>query len=325
MSAAGERCYEIHGVGVAVSSSEPAVLEAMDLRLRDFRHETGLPRVDVRFEFAIGADGIEPPPGSGRPVYDTPHGSLYYFPEADALCGEFAGVSLCCEPGRGVALLQSERFSGRELYLATHPLTTVSLMELLERRGLFSLHAACVATKDGAGVLLAGPSGAGKSTLALALARAGMSFLSDDVVFLARAREGGGALRVLGFADTIGVTDRTAERFDELLALLVEPPTPGFPKRLRRIEELFGAPAVRSCAPVALVFPEVRGDRPSRILELDPKEAMLRLVPDVLLTQAASTRAHLEAIAALLAQVRCYEIHSGVDLEQAANLVRELV
>ncbi|HZV73349.1 MAG TPA: hypothetical protein VFF79_06505 [Conexibacter sp.] len=322
-----QRAYDVHGIGVAIRSQEPAVIEAMELRLRDF-HCDAVSRPEVRFEFVVngrGGDRALPPlGGASRPVYDTPFGSLDYFPDADALDGELAGVRLRCDASRGVALLHSAAFAGRDLYLATHPLATIALMELLERRGLFSLHAACLSTGDGRGVLLSGPSGAGKSTLALALARAGMSFLSDDLVFLEPDRDGDG-VRVRGFADAVGLTPHAAERFEELRAALEMPPADGFPKRLRRIEDLFGAPSVPVCVPYALVFPEVVRERPSAIAPLDPREALVRLVPDVLLTEPAATRAHLGALAALLGQVRCYALKSGSDLERAAALVRDLV
>jgi hypothetical protein len=259
-------------------------------------------------------------------VYDTPHGSLHYFPDSDALCGRVGGVWLRCEPGRGVASLQSAAFVGTDLYLATHPLATICVIELLERLGLFSLHAACLADPDGAGVLLSGPSGSGKSTLSLALARAGMSFLSDDIVFLAPSpQDGGGAVRALGFTDAIGLPDYAAERFGEVRARLSRPPAPGFPKRLGRIEELFGAPAVRACRPHVLVFPQVSHDRFSRVEAFDPGEALLRLVPDVLLTEPVATQAHLAAIGSLLGQVDCYALRSGRDLERAADLIGSLI
>ena len=315
--------YEIHGIGVAVSAEDPAVVDAMELRLRDFSRAPGLP-TPVRFEFLAGDVGeLKPPVAEGRPVYDTPDGSLHYFPDSGILWGEFAGVRLRCEAGQGVALLCSPRFSGRELYLATHPLVSVSLMELLERRGLFSLHAACLAGPDGRGVLLAGASGAGKSTLALALALAGMGFLSDDVVFLARDGDSS-PVRALGFADTVGVSEHAAAHLGELGGIC-GPPAEGFPKRLVRIEDLLGVPSARSCEPRALVFPEVALDKPSDIVALDPGEALLRLVPDVLLTDAAATQVHLRTIAALLDQVRCYALRSGTDLERAVGLVRDLI
>jgi hypothetical protein len=318
------RSYEVHGVRVDVCAEDPAVLGALELRLRDFRRQPTA-AAEVRFEFVTeGGNDRDLPElaaDAGRPVYDTAYGSLRYHPQLDIVYGTLGGVGLRCEPRRGVALLSSSRFIGHDLYLATHPLTTISLIELLERRGLFALHAACLATPDGSGVLLSGPSGAGKSTLALALARQGMSFLSDDIVFLARAGDAPN-VRVLGFADAIGITGHAAARFAELQAPDTEPVADGFPKRLKRIEDLFGSSALASSEPHALVFPEVVRDQPSALVPLDPGEALLRLVPDVLLTEPAATQEHLHAIAALLDQVRCYELRSGRDLERAAELVR---
>jgi hypothetical protein len=307
-------------VGVEVHAAEPAVIEAMELRLRDFRTERP-PADPIRLQFLT--EDPEPPAETGRPVYDTPEGSLHYFPTAETLYGELGGVTLHCEPGRGVARLYSPEFSGRRLYLATHPLTTVALMELLEQRGLYSLHAGCLAGAGGRGVLLAGPSGAGKSTLAMALVRSGMRFLSDDIVFL--VPEGADAVRALGFADTLGITEDTASHFTELRVRLSEPATGGFPKRLARIEDLFGTGAIRACQPRVLVFPQVVLDEPSRIAPLGQCAALLRLVPDLLLTDPEATQAHLGAIAALLEHVRCYTLCSGTDLDRAAELVQALV
>ena len=318
------RTYELHGIGLEVRAEEPAVIDAMDLRLRDFRGGPSRPSELISLDFRTNdPQARDRPTASGRRVYDTPYGSLYYHPDEDALCGELGGVELRCEAARGVALFRSAEFVGRDLYLATHPLATIGLMELLERRGRFSLHAACLAAGDRGGVLLSGPSGSGKSTLALALARAGMTFLSDDIVFLVHDGDSS-AVRVLGFADTVGVSDHAANQFVELPGRL-GPVADGFPKPLGRIEHLFGMPALSSCTPCALVFPEVARDEPSDIAPLDPQEALVRLVPDVLLTEPAATQAHLGAIAALLQQVRCYVLRSGSNLERAVALVRALL
>jgi hypothetical protein len=324
-AATATQCFfDFHGVGVSVSAHEQIVIDAIELRLHDFRNGA-LTDPGLRLEFTSDARGDPPrPSGTARPVYDTPHGTLHYFPDADLLCGRLGGVELRCEAGRGSAVLRSPKYIGHDLYLATHPLATISLMELLEHRGLFALHAACVATEAGQGILLAGASGAGKSTLALALADSGVRFLSDDIVFLAPDPDPD-MVRVLGFADTVGLTDQAVAQIPVLRELRDEPPAAGFPKRLHRIEDLFGTPALPACEPVALVFPVVSPGEPSEIAPLDAGEAMLRLVPDVLLTDATSTAAHLRAIAALLKQVSCYTLRSGSDLERAAALVRALV
>jgi hypothetical protein len=302
--------YELHGVALEVRTAEPAVLDAMEHRLRSFRAE---PAPGIRFEFVERAP---PAPPRGRPVYDTPHGQLHYSEDADVLYGQLAGIHLRCAAGDGVTRLHSPSFTGFSLYLATHPLATVSLMELMERRGRYSLHAACLA-REGRGALLAGPTGSGKSTLTLALLRAGLDFVSDDVVFLT---DGGD---VLGFPDALGVTSDSAARFPELDGA---EPAGGFPKRLVRVEAAFPAVVSRAgCRPRALVFPHVAADRPSALRPLDPGEAWLRLVPDVLLTHPDATSAHLRAIAALLEQVDCYELASGADLATAAQLVADLL
>ena len=314
--------YEIHGVAVEVVAQDPAVVEAMELRLRGFPRGTPASAPVVRLHFTTcDGPGRWANPADGRPVYDAAHGSLHYSDLEGALYGAFGGVTLRCEAARGTAWLASARFTGTDLYIATHPLATVSLMELLERRGLFSLHAACLAS-DAGGVLLSGPSGSGKSTLTVALARAGLGVLSDDVVFLSLG--GPGAVRALAFADAVGLTPYAAKLFPELAPVMAEPLAAGFPKRLVRPEELLETPGPGSCRPTALVFPEVTPGRLSHIEPLDPGEALLRLVPDVLLTDATATQAHLAAIAALLDQVSCFALGSGADLERAAKLVQAL-
>jgi hypothetical protein len=319
-----ERIFDLHGVGIGVYAEEPRVIDAIELRLRDFQVDpTRGP--EVRFQFVTdGALDGTPPPGTGRPVYDTPHGTLHYFPEADVLRGRLGSVELRCDARRGVALFRSPAYVGRDLYLATHPLATISLMELLKRRGLFALHAACLANDRGQGILLAGPSGAGKSTLTLALVQAGMRFVSDDIVFLS-CNSDSESVTVLGFADTVGLTEYAAAHFSAFRTVADEPPAPGFPKRLHRVDDLLGTPALTTCEPRALLFPTVSPGDLSRVDPLDPGVALLRLVPDVLLTDPAATQAHLQMIASVLKQVGCHTLRSGADLERTAALARALV
>ena len=318
------RAYAMHGVTLEVRAEDSDVIDAMDLRLRAFPpQDAGGAAIRCRFGFEVGER--PPPAGTGRPVYETPYGALHYHPELDTLAGSLGGVALRCEPGTGQALISAPRFAGRALYFATHPLATIALMELMERHGRFSLHAACLAAPGGRGVLLSGPSGAGKSTLALALARSGMGILGDDIVFLRRPASGPGAIAALGFADTLGVGSFAAERFPELRRLAAGPPADGFPKRLHRIEDVFARAPLTSCVPRALVFPEVRAGRPSALAPLAAGEALVRLAPDVLLTEPRATQAHLAAIGDMLAQVSCYTLRSGADIERAAQLVAELV
>jgi hypothetical protein len=309
------RAYGIAGLAIDVNCAEPGVAAAVDLRLRGGPLAAGgCP--DLRLEFAVAQRPVLP---VGRTVYETPAGAILYDPENDVVGGRVGEVVLRCEPDRGRLRIEAGAYLGAGLYAAAHPLATIGLIELLKRRSRFNLHAACVA-RDGRGVLLAGPSGAGKSTLALALVRAGLDFLGDDMVFLTPAD---GSIRALGFPDAVGVTADTAARFPELGDL--DPPADGFPKRLVRIEDVFAGRLAADCDPVALVFPEVvRGGR-SRLVSLDPAAAWLRLVPDVLLTEPGATGRHLGVLAGLLDQVTCHGLESGADLRSSAALVAGLL
>src|SRR5262249_10334949 len=134
------RSYSMHGVTVEVVADDPAVAVQMALRFSGFG-ATPDPRAPVlRFDFVAGQPQ-SPPTGPGRPVYETPHGPLHYFPDDDVLAGELDGVALRCNPAAGFAVITAAKYNGSALYHATHPLATVALMELMERQGRFALHA----------------------------------------------------------------------------------------------------------------------------------------------------------------------------------------
>jgi len=104
---------------------------------------------------------------------------------------------------------------------------------------------------------------------------------------------------------------------------MAEPVPDGFPKRLVRIEAVSGAEQPSSCAPRLLIFPQLVPDGPSRLEELDAKDALLRLVPDVLLTEPAAAQAHLQALAELLAHVDCHLLLAGPDLAETVQRIIE--
>jgi hypothetical protein len=277
-----------------------------------------------------GGDGAALPAVEtrGRPVYDPPDGSVLYDDAADRLHLELGPrLRAVCEPARGWARLACaggalEEALGGDLWTLSHPLATLPLVELLKRRGLYSVHAAGLC-RNGRGLVLPGTSGAGKSTLALALARAGFGLLGDDTLFLARRPEG---LRLLAFPDEVDLTAETLAFFPELAPRLAAP-RPGWRKRQLRPEDLdgaYGAEVVWECAPGHLVFPRVTGKAESRLIPLDSGEALFELVPNVLLTEPASSQAHLDALAALAAESTCWRLETGRDLDGAVRLLAAL-
>jgi hypothetical protein len=81
--------------------------------------------------------------------------------------------------------------------------------------GLMPLHAACLLWRD-RGILLAGVSGAGKSTLAVALAKHGMSIISDDWTYVHTTDRG---LSCHGLGVPVKLLADAALHFRELNAL----------------------------------------------------------------------------------------------------------
>lgn len=315
-----ERGYDLHGVRLAVSTGElgEAASAAILSRLARIPPD-GLPPHDLTFDLLSVAGHSFSRPEGARTVYEPPVGEVVYADGSDLLYIE-AGPRLrvLCEPGRArVSVLGNAE---EDLWLLSHPLFTIPLMEMLKRRGLYGLHAGGLA-RNGKALLLPGTSGAGKSTLTLALARAGFGLLGDDTLFLARRPEG---LRVLAFPDEFDLTDQTVSFFPELGPLLASPLPDGWRKRQLRAEEVYGAEIVWEAEPAFLVFPRVSGGRESVLSPMGKEEALLELVPNVLLTEPRSSQAHLDALAELAARCDCYRLATGSDLDGAVRVLEGL-
>ena len=78
------------------------------------------------------------------------------------------------------------------------------------------------------------------------------------------------------------------------------------------------------CRPVALVLVEIADLDQSRLEPVDGAEALLDLVPNVLLTEPAASQAHLDALGDLVGSVPCHRLFAGRDLGHLAALVGAL-
>ena len=198
------RSYQFHGLELSVFCSETIAL-SLDGRFR-LVGSAAKPMEIISFDFQAvpGASfhAVEKPKGSGLPFYEFEYGEALYFKETDQLYLSYGdGVRVLCRPEQRSASFSVIESEPVNLFMATHLMFTIVLVEMLKRRGCFSLHAAGFC-EGGKALLIPGTSGAGKSTLAITLLRGGFGYLSDDMVFLRRDAEG---LRVLGFPeDEIG-------------------------------------------------------------------------------------------------------------------------
>jgi hypothetical protein len=323
MTAPMDATYALAGVTIGLRCSDPSVAGLVELRLSSVRQPT-IGSADVTVE--IRGPGADPgwltePTGPGRPVYDAPPPINYYDGSGELYIDYGGRARLHCSPADGVIRLAITGTGEGDPILATHPLLTIALLETMKRFGRFPLHAAGLSL-DGRGILVPGSSGAGKSTLSVTLARAGFNFLSDDTVFLTPSDAG---MWVDGFPDEVDVTETTVAMVPELAHLAGQPLRPGRDKHGFRVEDVFGVPLVTGCRPVALVAPNiVEGTGP--VLEpLAPSDALLQLMPNVLLTDPAASQAHMDVLGQLVRTVPSYSFSPGSDLGAAAACIRELV
>jgi hypothetical protein len=314
------RVYSLYSCRLTVDGW-PALLAAIHGRLEPFVVDEAA-TCDLAVSFTRSperSNGHAMPVPAGRRVYDFPNGHVQYDDEQDVLTIAVGDrIRAICEPAAGHARITVDSPTDADLWLLSHPVLSLVLMEVLKRRGFFPVHAAGLAL-DGRGVLLAGTSGAGKSTLSVALARGGFDFLSDDTVFLEADPSG---WRIRSFPDQVDLCADAVGLFPELQTVAEAGRTAGWPKWQIRPERFYGASIPAGVPPRVLIFPSVCGTPTSVLTPLAPAEALHELAPNVLLTDAGTSQRHLDALAGLVAQCACYRLAAGRDLDDAVGVVR---
>jgi hypothetical protein len=296
--------YNFHGLHLTITANHPAVAAALHARLRQFA-TAPQPAPHFTFEFWCVPDHsqhvVQPPTTPTRPIYDLPDGQIVYSDMTEQLYLDYGdGIRAVCDGPGGhvrVSLVADEL---AYVWLVSHLIFTLPLLELLKRHGWYSLHAAGLSV-GGNGLLISGASGAGKSTLTIALLRAGFDLLGDDMLFLRRQPHG---LQALAFPDEVDVTTNTVKLFPEVV---------------------YGVQFVPTCTPTTLVFPRVAHTARSVLTPLDADAALLELVPNILLTQPAASQAHFDILAELVRTTRAYRLETGRDWDALPTLLRNVV
>ena len=317
--------YLFHGLKLTISGQD-AILAALKRRLGHFPPANPEAPSDLRFEFHPTADasrhGVRRPTVPGRMVLELPGGQVLYLEASRQLYIDLAGCArMLCDTQTGevcVSYLESEASNAG---LLSHPLFIIPLSELLKRRGLYMVHAAGLSL-DGKGLLVAGASGAGKTTLTIALLRAGFGFLGDDTAFLCTRSQG---LRVLAFPDEIDITPHTASFFPELQDFARRPSPAGRPKQSLISTRVYSARPTWECAPAVLVFPQIAQVHESVLRPMPKDAAFVELLCNVVRTDVGSAQAHLDALAALVAQCLCFRLETGRDFDALPALLRSVL
>lgn len=146
-----------------------------------------------------------------------------------------------------------------------------------EALGLTALHCACL-DREGVGLLLSGGSGAGKSTLALALARRGFAFLSDDWTYFSGV---GAQLRAWGLAGDVKLLPDATRHFPELGSFTPAQSPNGELAYELDPEAVFDVRHSLTCEPRWLVFLERRDSAGYNFTRMHPLEAAIRLEGDM--------------------------------------------
>ena len=118
--------------------------------------------------------------------------------------------------------------------------------------GILPLHAACLEV-GGNGMLIAGASGVGKSTLAVALAQAGLNYVSDDWTYIGTDRHG---LLAHGVGAAAKLLPDAIQHFPELARFQLSVALNGELAYMLSASEAFPSGCVRSCVPQCFVFLE---------------------------------------------------------------------
>ncbi|BFU96171.1 MAG: conserved protein of unknown function [Nitrospira sp.] len=197
-----------------------------------------------------------------------------------------------------------------------------ALIELLKRRGLFTVHATAL-EYQGQGVLIPGYSGQGKTTSFLSLLRSGFRYLSDDYPLL---RDRGTHMELLSFPMKVDVTDRTIEFFPELRDAPSGILKQGVWKKWFQPEDVYPNSVGTSCRPAMILFPRVVDMAHSCLEPLSRSRALEAVMPQALRVYDPDVaRREFQALSKLVQQVDCYRLHFGRDILDLPKLIAPLL
>jgi hypothetical protein len=272
----------------------------------------------LRFSISVHSNGLRAPPGAHE-VFRADGFSALVSGEDCYLTDGSSLMHLQPWQGQGAAFIAPSFFTKRPLLQSNF--WAFSLLKLLRPLGIYSLHAAGLATRDGSGVLLVGASGSGKSTLAIGLIREGWHYLSDDAVLLSYESQAvhAMALRRNFYIDAVRSSD-----YSDLPLGEDAPDSNGGKRRRIGIHEAFTEQYMSRCLPHILIFPRIKRQQQSALKPVHSVSAL-----QILLAQSApqlfdrsTMSGHLEVLKRLLQQTEVYELHAGTDLyREPAKLV----
>jgi hypothetical protein len=195
------------------------------------------------------------------------------------------------------------------------------ISEFLRLRSLFPIHAAAL-EHDGRALILPARPGSGKTTLAIALLRAGLRLLSDDMPLLWRD---GGKVTAFASLEDVNVCADSIRFFDELRFLTAQVPDERGKRSFSAGERFPGCLAERG-TPRLLVFPALSGAAKSILHPISATEGFRALLEHSLRPiNPALGVAHFETMLDTAAACDCYRLETGRNPDEAARLLFDVL
>ncbi len=198
------------------------------------------------------------------------------------------------------------------------------VLKLLRPLGVFSLHAAAVASTDGRGMLIVGAPGSGKSTLALGLLRRGWSYLTDDAVLLCQRSD---EVEALACRQDAYVNAEDAARYGDLPWGEALPDGMGGCKLRLCPSAAYPGQIVLRYVPRVVLVAHISKGRQTLLRPIDRVQCLRHLLAQSgpQLFDRPTMGAQLELLARLLHQADIYELHAGWDLYEDPLILRDLL
>ncbi|MDR4495322.1 MAG: hypothetical protein AB7P17_07005 [Nitrospirales bacterium] len=324
----------VHGVGVMVSSSSHLLLEPVKRFLRYFPPpvpgSTGNLRIDlftvptreaIPSMVAPQTSPVSSQAGLTQGDIKRSEWRCDVYIEPDTLITDFHGQGL-------IHINFQEAYA--QAYLidpaAMHEDIRISyfhyvLIELLKRRGLYTLHATAL-EMDGQGLLIPGCSGRGKTTAFISLLRSGFRCVSDDHPLL---RESQGRLELLAFEEKVDITQTSLKFFPELHAGDSKKFHQGIHKKYFYIEDFYPQGIAERCSPRLLLFPYIVDSPTSHVEPLSKARALEELLPETLAVHdKVHAKQEFQFLDRLVRQLDCYLLLFGNDVLDLPRLVLPL-
>lgn len=196
-----------------------------------------------------------------------------------------------------------------------HRVFYLPVLEILRNLGAYYVHAGCVCRENEC-ILLCGGSGQGKSTTTYALVRSGLSYMSDDAIFVQKSN---GGLEVFSFPEKIKL-DKTSRSFF--------PEFGNFKNVTGKIEIPLKDTNIKKVSvsgrPHSLILTELTNSETSRISPVSVNETLLGLIrQSISLTSPDTIEDHLEILQMLCESSYNFRLKIGRDIAAFPKMIKD--